>query len=112
MTNEELNNALYEKMRDEFVEYKADLLSMPADKILEQAYTYAVKQDIVSEMEEVILSDKRCKALLSEENTLDKVFSFWENYESEYMDHIYDMIEHTADEKIREASVKSTRDFR
>lgn len=35
MTNEELNNALYEKMRDEFVEYKADLLSMPADKILE-----------------------------------------------------------------------------
>ena len=104
MTNEELNNALYEKMRDEFVEYKADLLSMPADKILEQAYTYAVK--------EVILSDKRCKALLSEENTLDKVFSCWENYESEYMDHIYDMIEYTADEKIREASVKSTRDFR
>lgn len=25
MTNEELNNALYEKMRDEFVEYKEDL---------------------------------------------------------------------------------------
>ena len=69
-------------------------------------------RSVIESMEEVILSDKRCKALLSEENTLDKVFSCWENYESEYMDHIYDMIEYTADEKIREASVKSTRDFR
>lgn len=112
MTNEELNTKLYRQMSDEFEKYKDGLLSMPSAEILEHAYAYTVKQDIVLAMEELDLSDKQCKALLSENSPLEKVFERWENHESHYMDDIRDMIECTANEKIRDTSVISKRDSR
>lgn len=112
MTNEELNTKLYQKMSDEFDSYKAELLSMPAEEMLEHAYAYTVKQDVVFAMEALELSDKQCKALLSEENSLEKVFARWENHESRYMDDIRDMIESTANEKIRDDFQKSKGDSR
>ncbi len=107
MTNEELNSALYKKLSNEIDQYKSELFSMPAEEILKCAYAYAMKEDIVFAMEELNLSDKQCKALLSEQNALDKIFSHWENHESRYMDDIRDMIECTANEKIRDNFVRS-----
>lgn len=112
MTNEELNTKLYRQMSDELEEYKDELLSMPSAEILKHAYAYTVKQDIVLAMEELDLSDKQCKALLSGNSPLEKVFERWENHESHYMDDIRDMIEYTANEKIRDTFVLSKRDSR
>lgn len=112
MTNEELNTKLYQQMSEELDEYKDELLSMPSAEVLEHAYAYTVKQDIVLAMEELNLSDKQCKALLRENNPLEKVFERWENHESHYMDDIRDMIECTANENCRDDFLKSERDSR
>lgn len=112
MTNEELNTKLYQQMSEELDEYKDELLSMPSAEVLEHAYAYSVKQDILFAMEEIDLPDKQCKALLRESHPLEKVFERWENHESHYMEEIRDMIECTANEKIRDEFLKSKRDPR
>ena len=112
MTNEELNTELYRRMSEEFEKYKDGLLGLPSEEILEHAYAYTVKQDILFAMEEMTLSDKQCNALLSEEHPLEKVFNRWENCESFYMDDIRDNIECHANEVLRDEFLKTRRDAR
>ena len=51
--NEEaLNRKLYEKVSAEMEAYENKLLAMPPEEILEHAYAYATKQDIVLALEE------------------------------------------------------------
>ena len=47
MTSEELNTAIYEKMAAEQSAYRDRLLTLPPDEILQHAYEYAVRQDIL-----------------------------------------------------------------
>ena len=47
MTNEELNTAIYEKMTVAQRAYRDRLLMLPPDEILQHAYEYAVRQDIL-----------------------------------------------------------------
>ena len=47
MTSEELNTAIYEKMTVAQRAYRARLLMLPPDEILQHAYEYAVRQDIL-----------------------------------------------------------------
>lgn len=49
-TAEELNAELYEKVSTEFEEYKNNLLMLPPEQLLEHAYAYAVRSDIVIAM--------------------------------------------------------------
>jgi len=51
MTNEELNTALYEKMFAEQETYRAWLLSQPPEEILNHAYEYTVREDILMSLE-------------------------------------------------------------
>ena len=112
MTNEELNTELYRKMSDEFEKYKEELLGLPSEEILEHAYAYTVKQDILFAMEEYDLTDKQASALLKSEHPLEDVFSRWENHETFYMDEIRDMIDCTANEKLRDEFLKTQREAR
>ena len=62
--NEEaLNRKLYEKVSAEMEAYENELLAMPPEEILEHAYAYATKQDIVLALEEYDLSGKQAQAL-------------------------------------------------
>jgi len=112
MTNEQLNTNLYFKMSSEFSKYEAELLDLPSKEILEHAYAYTVKQDILLAMEEYNLPDKACKALLAEKNSLETVFSRWENHEGHYMDEIRDVIECAANERMRDDFLKARKDAR
>ena len=112
MTNEELNTELYRKMSDEFEKYKEELLGLPSEEILEHAYAYTVKQDILFAMEDHDLSDKQAAVLLKSEHPLEDVFSRWENHEGHYMDEIRDIIDCTANEKLRDEFLKSQREAR
>jgi hypothetical protein len=47
MTSEELNTAIYEKMTVAQRAYRDRLLMLPPDEILQHAYEYAVRQDIL-----------------------------------------------------------------
>lgn len=51
MTQEELSQALYDKVDAEMNQFKDWLLTQPPEEILSHAYTYAVKQDILLELD-------------------------------------------------------------
>ena len=72
MTDKEeaLNRKLYEKVSAEMEAYENELLAMPPEEILEHAYAYATKQDIVLALEEYDLSEKQVRALLQCDNAL------------------------------------------
>lgn len=64
MTNEELNTALYEKMFAEQETYRAWLLSQPPEEILNHAYEYTMREDILMSLEYHDLPDAQARALL------------------------------------------------
>lgn len=64
MTPEELNTASYHKMEAEQDSYRDWLLTLPPDEILQHAYEYAVRQDILFAMEDLELQPEQCQALM------------------------------------------------
>ena len=86
--NEELNKALYDKMSAEMERYRKELLSMPPDEILKNAYEYAVREDILLTMENYDLDDERARALLDSETPLSDAFQAVEGENIGYTDMI------------------------
>ena len=64
MTNEELNTRLYEKMFAEQEQFRDWLLSQPPAEILNHAYEYTVREDILMSLEYHDLEDSQARALL------------------------------------------------
>ena len=62
MTNEELNTRLYEKMFAEQEQFRDWLLSQPAAEILNHAYEYTVREDILMSLEYHDLEDSQARA--------------------------------------------------
>ena len=98
-----LNTQLYEKVCAEMTELEQKLLSLPPEEILLHAYEYVIKQDIVFALQEYDVSEKQAGILLKSGNALEDIFGKYENSESDYMVHIQDVIECTANEKLRQA---------
>lgn len=112
MTNEELNLELYNRMAAEQEKFKEELLSLPAEEILERSYAYNIREDILLIMQELDLPDKQVQALLKSEHPLADIFERRENNESLYMDELRDNIECHANEVLRDEFLKSKRDAR
>ena len=100
MTNEELNTELYKKLFAEQEKFKGWLLTQPPDEILNHAYEYVMREDIVLALEYHDLSDERAKALLASPSPLDEVFHEFEKIEGDHMDTIRGCIESRADKNI------------
>ena len=58
------NTALYEKMAAEQEEFRDWLKSQPSEEVLNHAYEYTVREDILMEMEQLELTISQSKALL------------------------------------------------
>lgn len=112
MTNEELNAELYRRMCDEFNDYEDKLLEEDPMEMLQSAYGYFIRQDILYAVEEMELSDKECEVLLAQEHPLSSVFSHWEDQESSHMDEIRNLLHVTSDELIKNRAKESERDCR
>jgi len=112
MTNEELNTCLYEKMFAEQEQFREKLLGMEPQAVLDRAYEYVIREDLLLSMEYNDLSDKQCKALLKSEKPLADLFEKWENHEGGHMEEIRDVIESHANELIRADFLRSRRDER
>lgn len=85
MTNEELNTRLYEKMFAEQEQFRDWLLSQPPAEILNHAYEYTVREDILMSLEYNDLEDSQARALLKSGKPLKQIFERWENQETSYM---------------------------
>ena len=96
MTNEELNTRLYEKMFAEQEQFRDWLLSQPAAEILNHAYEYTVREDILMSLEYNDLEDSQARALLKSGKSLKQIFERWENQETSYMDTVWDTVQEQA----------------
>lgn len=102
MTTEELNIQLYQKMAAEQAKYREHLLTLSPDEILELAYEYATREDILTAMEHNDLSKRQVQALMKSETPLEDVFHHYEKHGAGRMGDIWNMIEARANEVLRQ----------
>ena len=101
MNTNDLNTALYEKMAAEQDKFRDWLKSQPPEEVLNHAYEYTIREDIVMAMEEPELTDAQAQALLESSSPLADVYRYFEKLETGHMDVIRDSIENRADDVCR-----------
>ena len=97
MNTNNLNTALYEKMAAEQDKYRDWLKSQSPAEVLNHAYEYIVREDIVMAMEELELTDAQAQVLLDSPTPLADVYRYFGKVETDHMDVIRDSIENRAD---------------
>ena len=112
MTEEELNTQLYERMFEEQERFHDELLGMSPQDILDNAYKYVMREDLLLSLEYNDLSEKQCRALLKSETPLADLFERWENHEGSHMEEVWGVIESYANEIIREDFLRSRHEER
>lgn len=113
MTQAKLNTELYQRMFAEQKLFRAGLLLMPPTEILNHAYEYICRENILLSLEYNNLSSRQALALLNSPTPLADVFKKLENTGgSIHLDHIWNSVEARANEVIRAKFVESRRDAR
>lgn len=102
MNSEELNTALYKKMFESQERYRSWLLDQTPAEVLNHAYEYVTREDILLSAESNDLPEEKTRALLSSRDPLADVFKDFERIETGYMEDIHDCIESRADAVIRQ----------
>ena len=97
MTNEELNTALYKKMFAEQDKFRDWLKSQPSAEVLNHAYEYTVREDILLSLEYNDLTDIQAAALLASPSPLADIYQEFDRMESSHMEEIWSCIESRAD---------------
>lgn len=109
MTTEQLSKAVYDMMYAEQEAFRKELLGMNPEEILDQAYVYAVREDVLYAMENTELSMRQAYALLATETPLAQVYKTYLAKDTDYMEHIYDSLEDFASNMAK--LHKETREF-
>ena len=102
MTNEERNTALYQKMFAEQEKFRDWLKGQPPEEVLNHAYEYTIREDILLSLEYHDLSDAQADALMKSPNPLADVFRDFEKRETDHMETIWDCLESRADTILEE----------
>lgn len=110
MTSDEMRKRLYEKMQAEQDEFKAELLTKSPQEILEKAYSYYIREDILIEIENGNLSSRQMRALLKEDAPLASLYDEWLSNDYSYMDMIRDTIDEYADKQANYLDEKKRED--
>ena len=95
---ENMNQQLYEKMSAEQDKYRDWLTSQPPEEILNHAYEYSVREDILMAVEDMSLPADKVQALLSSNAPLDEIYNDFSQIEGDYMDIIRGCIETRAND--------------
>ena len=97
MDAEKLNKALYDKMAAEQERFKHELLGQTPEEVLNHAYEYAMREDILMEMEALDLPAPQAAALLASPFPLADVYKDFRNMETVHMNDVRECIEARAD---------------
>ena len=100
MTNEQWNTTLYKQMFAEQEQFRDWLLTQPPQEILNHAYEYVMREDILLLLEYNDLTDAQAAALLSSPAPLADVYKTFDKMESSHMEEIWSCIEHRADKTL------------
>ncbi len=97
MDAKELNQALYDRMASEQNKFRAWLLDQPPADILDHAVEYAVREDILMEMETLELPYDQVRALLASPDTMADIYkTFSKMADTGHMDVVRESIEERA----------------
>lgn len=111
MDQAKLNTQLYQKMFAEQKLYRAGLLLMPPTEILNHAYEYVCRENILLSLEYNDLSSRQALALLKTPTPLADIFKKLENTDgSIQMDCIWNTVEARANEVVRADFIAQRRD--
>lgn len=102
MTNEERNTALYKKLFAEQEVFRDWLKNQSPEEILNHAYEYTIREDILLSLECHDLSDAQADALMKSPSPLADVFRDFEKRETDHMETIWDCLESRADTILEE----------
>ena len=102
MTNEERNTALYQKMFAEQEKFRDWLKGQPPEEVLNHAYEYTIREDILMSLEYHDLPDAQADALMKSPSPLADVFRDFEKRETDHMETIWDCLESRADTILEE----------
>lgn len=97
MDTEQLNEALFEKMSAAQKKYRAWLLSQSAEEILDHAYEYAMREDILISVQSDTLPPGQAKALLDLPDPLSDIYQDHQKTDPTYMEDIRQTIEYRAE---------------
>ena len=97
MADTELSSKLYEKASAEQDKFRAWLVDQPPADILLHAVEYAVREDILMEMEALELPDDQARALLASPDTMADIYkTFSKMVDTGHMDVVRESIEDRA----------------
>lgn len=106
MRIEELHDELYEKMEEEQCQYVEELKTATAEEVLEKAYEYVTRQDILDEMCELELTKRQVQALLKSPTPLSDLYRKWESMKIPPTGEYQLVIETCANEKAERLGIK------
>ena len=102
MTQEERMTALYKKMAAEQDRYRDWLMGQAPEEILNHAYEFTVRENIVMTIEDMELTAEQAEALLASPFPLTDICKDVEKIETGYMDIIRDTIKERAEKERRQ----------
>lgn len=100
MEQEARMTQLYDKMAAEQAKFRDWLTAQPPEEILNHAYEYAVREDILMYMEEAELPPEQAEVLLASVSPLDDVYRAFSEMETSYMDVVRESIKTQADARL------------
>lgn len=95
-----VNERLYQKMAEEQAEYRAWILTLPADEVLIHAYDYVTRANILITMEYNDLPDEQAEALLQSKQPLKELFEMWQDRDGIPADAFLDAVQEYVTGKI------------
>ena len=99
MDERKLNDALFAQMFAEQQDYRAWLITLPPDEILDHAAEFAIREDILVELEAFDLPADQAAALLASPTSLADIYREWGKVDTHYMEDIRDVIENLAEDR-------------
>ena len=92
MTNEQWNTTLYKQMFAEQEQFRDWLLAQPPQEILNYAYEYVMREDILLSLEYNDLTDAQAAALLASPAPLADVYKELDYVESSHMEEVWSCV--------------------
>lgn len=111
MNAKEANVILRQKVRAELSKFRRHLLSQSQQTVLDHAYEYATKSDMVTIIHETEFTLSEAKGLLSRPGLLDAIFKEYGNHSSNSMDVLVSFISDKAEDYVnapQAVSIRST----
>ena len=103
---ETYNAQLYMRLLAEQAGFKNWLMQQTPEEILNHAYEYVTREDILIAASFNNLTVEQAKAMLKSPTPLADVFAKWESWETNYMENIWEAVTSRADDMIKMQRVR------